>query len=568
MTRTLRSLLAASSAGIIALAAVLGAAQTASAEPGARAGQAVQDPLRLYAVDPASPRLLSLDPATGESSDIVLPDAGGAVVAQADGSTLYVRTQSGSVAVVDVATAKTTAEWPGHGGWSTSPSALALSDDGARLAVAGGNTGGCTVDLLDTDGGEMIRRFTAPSSWCTVSAVALSADGTRLFATDKSSNSLFVFDIATGALLGQLDKYADPDRMHNNPNGLALSRDGKSLAVSFGLPNWRSEPSIVVLDAQTLEWRSDSVLEERVPGTRGAGQLTVSPNTGNIQAGIGDYSPVIWSVDPQQGRIAGAAEVTWVGNAGIVAGRGDETYAATGDGIVVLGADGAVLRTIETPGVKAAGLAVVDGRPPVASLRDGAGTVGTPVSLTAEAESGPGTLPIASYAWDFGDGETETSGSPTIEHRYERAGTYAVSVTLTDVSGSSTTRVYDGSRVVRNGSGSARAEAAVVVSSATVEPPVPPVPPVPPGNSGSSASGSSDANGGAGSGGAAAGGAADASTGGSDGDAADAAGAGNGALASTGQTGSGGMLLMAATLLCAGGAVWGILLLRKRSRSN
>lgn len=565
MTRTPRSLLAASSAGLIALAAVLGAAHTANAEPGARAGQTVQDPLRLYAVDPSSPRLLSLDPVTGESSEIVLPDAGGAVVAQADGSTLYVRTQSGSVAVVDVATAKTTAEWPGHGGWSTSPSALALSDDGARLAVAGGNTGGCTVDLLDTDGGKMIRRFAAPSSWCTVSAVALSTDGTRLFMTDKSSNSLFVFDIATGALLGQLDKYADPDRMHNNPNGLALSRDGKSLAVSFGLPNWRSEPSIVVLDAQTLEWRSDSVLEERVPGTRGAGQLTVSPNTGNIQAGIGDYSPVIWSVDPQQGRIAGAAEVTWAGNAGIVVGRGDETYAATGDGIVVLGVDGAVLRTIETPGVKAAGLAVVDGRPPAVSLRDGAGTVGTPVSLTAEAESGPGTLPIVSYAWDFGDGETETSGSPTIDHRYERAGTYAVSVTLTDVSGSSTTRVYDGSRVVRTGSGPARAEVAVVVSAATVEPPSP-------GNSDSGSDGSSDANGGAGSGGATAGGASDASgggaTGGSAGEAADAAGPGNGALASTGQTAGGGMLLIAAALLCAGGSAWEVLLLRKRSRSN
>ncbi|MFT4009802.1 MAG: PKD domain-containing protein [Nocardioidaceae bacterium] len=43
---------------------------------------------------------------------------------------------------------------------------------------------------------------------------------------------------------------------------------------------------------------------------------------------------------------------------------------------------------------------------------------------------------IASYAWDFGDGETGTTANPT--HTYETVGTYTVTLTVTDNEGAST----------------------------------------------------------------------------------------------------------------------------------
>jgi PKD repeat protein len=45
----------------------------------------------------------------------------------------------------------------------------------------------------------------------------------------------------------------------------------------------------------------------------------------------------------------------------------------------------------------------------------------------------PGEHGIAWRAWDFGDGETSVGGSPT--HRYERGGSYQVTLTLATFDG-------------------------------------------------------------------------------------------------------------------------------------
>lgn len=566
MTRNMRSLVAASAAGLALILTAFAGSSAANAAPEPAAPKpAAFVPLRLYVADQSAARLLVVEPATSESSEIALPDIGAAVVLQADGSTAYVRMQRGSIAVIDTASAKIVAEWTGHGAYNTSPSALALSADGSRLAVAGGNTAGCDFDVLDTATGETVRRLSGLTSWCSPSAVAFSADAKRLFALDRSSNSLFVFDTATGELLDRIDKYADPDRMHNNPAGLALTPDGASIAVAFDTPNWRGEPSIVVLDTQTLEWRSEYVLEEQVPGTRGAGQLTVSPRTGHILSGIGGYSPVIWSVDPEEKRIVSGTQTSWLSGAGVAAGRDGGAFAGTGDGIAILDAAGGVTRTLQVPGLRPSGIALSGEVAPVASVRAAPGTTAAPVVLTADASRRAGALPIASYDWDFGDGQSETTDVPTVEHRYAREGEYTASVTLTDISGNSTRVVYDGSRTIRNGSTTARAETRVVVSSGTVDP----------GSESDANSDSDSAAGGAAADGTS--GSGSSSTGrsdtGADGAAHDgradgatgAARSGTDPLASTGATGAGVMLLAAAGALGAVGlGCVAVVLIRRR----
>jgi CSLREA domain-containing protein len=58
-------------------------------------------------------------------------------------------------------------------------------------------------------------------------------------------------------------------------------------------------------------------------------------------------------------------------------------------------------------------------------------------NTSSDQESGPSAL---SYAWDFGDGSTSTARHPS--HRYERGGSYTVTLTVTDEGGlvSTTTR--------------------------------------------------------------------------------------------------------------------------------
>ena len=58
-----------------------------------------------------------------------------------------------------------------------------------------------------------------------------------------------------------------------------------------------------------------------------------------------------------------------------------------------------------------------------------------PLAVNFTDASLPGGSAIASYAWDFGDGNTSTEQNPT--HVYNTAGTYTVSLTVTDGDGNS-----------------------------------------------------------------------------------------------------------------------------------
>ena len=61
------------------------------------------------------------------------------------------------------------------------------------------------------------------------------------------------------------------------------------------------------------------------------------------------------------------------------------------------------------------------------------GTVDQVVTFTATATGT--TVPIASYAWNFGDGTTVTTSGNTVNHVYTSADTYTITVTVTTVEG-------------------------------------------------------------------------------------------------------------------------------------
>ena len=66
---------------------------------------------------------------------------------------------------------------------------------------------------------------------------------------------------------------------------------------------------------------------------------------------------------------------------------------------------------------------------------------------------------IASYEWDFGDGSpTEHTTDPMTSHVYADAGSYTATVTETSSAGTSTTQVFTGHTMSRNGGPSAVAQ--------------------------------------------------------------------------------------------------------------
>ena len=58
--------------------------------------------------------------------------------------------------------------------------------------------------------------------------------------------------------------------------------------------------------------------------------------------------------------------------------------------------------------------------------------MGQPVTFDGS-ESQPGSNPIDTYTWDFGDGNTGSGA--VVEHVYNAPGTYNVTLTVTDTAG-------------------------------------------------------------------------------------------------------------------------------------
>lgn len=74
--------------------------------------------------------------------------------------------------------------------------------------------------------------------------------------------------------------------------------------------------------------------------------------------------------------------------------------------------------------------------PPTAALQaPPAGFVGEPLSFSA-AGSNPGSSPIQSYSWNFGDGQTANTGaSPEATHLFNQGGVFQVTVIVSDANG-------------------------------------------------------------------------------------------------------------------------------------
>lgn len=62
-------------------------------------------------------------------------------------------------------------------------------------------------------------------------------------------------------------------------------------------------------------------------------------------------------------------------------------------------------------------------------------------TITFTDSSVPGGGPITSWAWDFGDGNVQTTSTGTVIHSYTSGGTFPVSVIITDVNGCSSSTV-------------------------------------------------------------------------------------------------------------------------------
>jgi len=98
------------------------------------------------------------------------------------------------------------------------------------------------------------------------------------------------------------------------------------------------------------------------------------------------------------------------------------------------------------------GIAITPDQAPTARFTPTVG--GATVTFDASASSSP-IGSIATYAWDFGDGQTSTTTSPTTSHTYTTSGTFTVTLTVTNTAGTSTELTFTGQTASNNGGPSA-----------------------------------------------------------------------------------------------------------------
>lgn len=101
-------------------------------------------------------------------------------------------------------------------------------------------------------------------------------------------------------------------------------------------------------------------------------------------------------------------------------------------------------------------IAITPDQAPVAAFKVNTTVIaGEPIQFDASSSFSPiGTISL--YVWDFGDGTTVVTTSPFITHTYTAPGSFLVTLTVINSAGTSTTQVFTGQTLSRNGGPSAQ----------------------------------------------------------------------------------------------------------------
>ena len=336
-----------------------------------------------------------------------------------------------------------------------------------------------------------------------VSAVAITPDGSTAYAVSYQDDAVVPIDLATQTA-------GTPIPVGTDPTAIAITPDGSTAYVvnqqcSVAPCSSPSTVTPVDLAHQTAGAPiTVGVMATAIAITPDGSTAYVVNNCGSdltCSGGDGSVTPIDTTTDSAGTPIATnpfpiAIAVTADGSTAYVSTQGDgvvipidtatdttgvpisvgdptSAIAVTPGGstlYVAMGGDDTVIPidtasdTVGTPigaGTDPEAIAITPDQGPSAALT--AAVSGDTATFDASA-SLPGTSPIVSYAWNFGDGNTDTTTVPTDSHTYAGGGTYTTTVTETDAEGTSTTQSFTGQTVSQDGSTAAEASGAVVIA--------------------------------------------------------------------------------------------------------
>jgi YVTN family beta-propeller protein len=363
-----------------------------------------------------------------------------AIAITPDGRTAYaVDSTLDTVSEIDLASGSVEATIPVSG----DPEDIAITPDGRTAFVSRYNANSVVgIDLATDTVGTPIQLSGNPQG------VAIAPDGRSLYVTEYTGNAVVPIDLATGAVGSAIPA-------GTAPSGIAITPDGSTAYVAdYG------GSTLYPIDLAT-----DTALPPITVGTAGYSDA-VSPDGGTAyvtQFASSNTTPVELATGTAGIAIPTGAEPTGV----TFAPNGETAYVASFAGNVatpITVATG-VSGTPFTVGVQPRAIAITPDQAPTAAFAVTPGPAGQSSTLDGSASSSP-VGSIASYEWDFGDGKTAITTTPTVQHTYAAVGTYTVRLTVTNTAGTSTTQVFTGQTVSREGGPSATTTHAITVAQA------------------------------------------------------------------------------------------------------
>ncbi len=362
------------------------------------------------------------------------------------------------------------------------PTALAVSPDGDDAYVVGDPTisGSAKpalweVTLGGTSQGTLARTISLPSG-SSPAGLALTPNGLEALVTDYSGGTVIPVNLSNGLVETPIGVGITPGAGSGplgigvTPNGqdafVADSEDGSLSEISLANKHVSAAPLETGYLPQEVAVSPDGstvwVTEDNGSTSADAGfvvPVSVSTLTVNSPIGVGD-DPNGVAISPDGSNVYVADETDSAG--GINSNEGSITVVPTsGSGSV---------QTLLTD-VDPAAVLVTPDEAPVASFTSTTAAAGQYTMFDAS-DSYSLTSGGLTYSWNFGDGSAViTTTSPMTKHIYPLPGTYTVTLSVTDISGTSTAVVYTGQYVLNNGGPSAGQTTTITIPGATASRP-------------------------------------------------------------------------------------------------
>ena len=308
------------------------------------------------------------------------------------------------------------------------PSGIAITPNGITAYVA--NSGSNTVtpiNIATNTAGAPIPVGAFPSF------IAITPDGMTAYVVNTVSNDVTPINIATNTP-------GTPIPVGNTPFDVAITPDGKTAYVlNFDTTdvtpiniatNTAGTPILVGLSPNGIVITPDGTTAYVVnSGSNNVTPINIATNTAGTPIPVGT-NPFGIAITPD-------SKTAYVVNA--------DTNNVTPIDIAT--------NTAGTPipvGASPFDIAITADPAPIAFFTATVAPAGSATLFDASSSVTP-VGSIVSYAWNFGDGNTLTTPAPTTSHIYALAGSYAVTLTVTNSAGTSTTQNFTGQSASRNG---------------------------------------------------------------------------------------------------------------------